>query len=100
MFTSLLTGLSNEVAAEERGDANALVLTVRWVGAAAGTMVCGVIIHAGDKPGHVPSAGSYVLVFSVLVGVTLVGALACAVQLRGVRPPEQAPKPPHFRPHF
>lgn len=33
MFTSLLTGLSNAVAAEERGDANALVLTVRWIGA-------------------------------------------------------------------
>ena len=38
MFTSLLTGLSNAVSAEERGDANALVLTVRWIGAAVGTM--------------------------------------------------------------
>ena len=50
MFTSLLTDLSNEVAAEERGDANALVLTVRWIGAAAGTMVLGVVIHSGEGP--------------------------------------------------
>ena len=47
MFTSLLTGLSNAVAADERGDANALVLTVRWIGAAAGTMALGVIVYAG-----------------------------------------------------
>ena len=57
MFTSLLTGLSNAVGAEERGDANALVLTVRWVGAAAGTMVLGVIILSGDSA--VPSASRY-----------------------------------------
>jgi MFS family permease len=98
MFTSLLTGLSNAVASQERGDANALVLTVRWVGAAAGTMVGGVIIHAGVASGQVPSAGPYATVFTVLAAVTLVGALACAVLLPGG--PQQAPKPPHFRPHF
>jgi MFS family permease len=97
MFTSLLTGLSNAVAPEERGDANALVLTVRWIGAAAGTMVGGVIIHAGVSAGQVPGAGPYATVFTVLVGVTLVGALACVFLLRG---PQQAPKPPHFRLHF
>jgi MFS family permease len=95
MFTSLLTGLSNAVAADERGDANALVLTVRWIGAAAGTMVCGVIIHSGEAPGHLPGPGPYAIVFTVLVGVTLLGALACAVQLRGERQPQEAPKPPH-----
>ena len=54
MFTSLLTGLSNEVPAAQRGDANALVLTVRWIGAAAGTMVLGVVVHseAGAGPGR------------------------------------------------
>ncbi len=98
MFTSLLTGLSNAVEPEERGDANALVLTVRWIGAAAGTMVGGVIIHAGATPGQAPGAGPYATVFTVLVGVTLVGALACAVLLD--RGPHKAPKPPHFRPHF
>jgi hypothetical protein len=63
-------------------------------------MVCGVIIHAGEKPGHVPGAGPYVTVFTLLVVVTLVGALACAIQLRGGRQPQQAPKPPHFPTHF
>jgi MFS family permease len=98
MFTSLLTGLSNAVVPEERGDANALVLTVRWIGAAAGTMVGGVIIHAGATPGRVPGAEPYATVFTVLVCMTLVGALACAVLLRGE--PQPDPKPPHFRPHF
>ncbi len=55
MFTSLLTDLSNEVAAGERGDANALVLTVRWIGAAAGTMILGVVIHAGEAPFPAPA---------------------------------------------
>ena len=41
MFTALLTALSNAVKEDERGDANALVLTIRWVGAAAGAMVHG-----------------------------------------------------------
>jgi MFS family permease len=98
MFTSLLTGLSNAVAPQERGDANALVLTVRWIGAAAGTMVGGVIIHSGATPGQAPGAGPYATVFTVLVGVTLVGALACVFLLPGG--PQQAQKPSHFRPHF
>jgi hypothetical protein len=61
-------------------------------------MVGGVIIHAGVASGQVPSAGPYATVFTVLAAVTLVGALACAVLLPGG--PQQAPKPPHFRPHF
>ena len=81
MFTSLLTGLSNAVAAEERGDANALVLTVRWVGAAAGTMVLGVVIHSGGAT-IVTSAAPYATAFLILAGAALGGALACAVLLR------------------
>ncbi|MGC1851496.1 MAG: MFS transporter [Solirubrobacterales bacterium] len=80
MFTSLLTGLSNAVGAEERGDANALVLTVRWIGAAAGTMVLGVVIHSGE--GATPTAAPYATAFAILTGLALAGALACAVLLR------------------
>lgn len=80
MFTSLLTGLSNEVEASERGEANALVLTVRWVGAAAGTMVLGVVVHA--EPGATPDAAAYGAAFAVAAGMALAGALACAALLR------------------
>jgi MFS family permease len=76
MFTSLLTGLSNAVAAEERGDANALVLTVRWIGAAAGTMVLGVVIHSGE--GATPTAAPYATAFTILAAMALVGAASCA----------------------
>jgi len=79
MFTSLLTDLSNEVAAEERGDANALVLTVRWIGAATGTMVLGVVIHAGK--GSIPGPGPYATALAILSGAALAGALACFVLL-------------------
>ncbi len=83
MFTSLLTGLSNAVAAEERGDANALVLTVRWIGAAAGTMVLGVVIHStGGGGAVVPTASPYADAFVILAAVALAGAVACAVLLR------------------
>lgn len=80
MFTSLLTGLANAVSAEERGDANALVLTVRWIGAAAGTMVLGVIIHSNE--GLTPSATPYATAMAILSAAALAGALACAVLLR------------------
>lgn len=84
MFTSLLTGLANAVAAEERGDANALVLTVRWIGAATGTMVLGVVIHSGN--GAVVSDPSpYAAAFLVLAAAALGGALACALLLRDDR---------------
>jgi MFS family permease len=79
MFTSLLTDLSNVVAAEERGDANALVLTVRWVGAAAGTMVLGVVIHSGA--GATPGAGPYATALTILAFAALLGGLACALLL-------------------
>lgn len=75
MFTALLTGLSNEVEAAERGEANALVLTVRWVGAAAGTMVLGVVVHA--EAGGAPEAAAYGAAFAVAAGMALAGALAC-----------------------
>ncbi len=81
MFTSLLTGLSNAVEAEERGDANALVLTVRWIGAAAGAMVLGVVVHTGG--GVTPTASPYATAFAILAGLALAGALTCAVLLRG-----------------
>lgn len=83
MFTSLLTGLSNAVSAEERGDANALVLTVRWIGAAAGTMVLGVVIHtaAGGSAAPMPTASPYETAFTVEACVALAGALACAFLL-------------------
>ena len=83
MFTSLLTGLSNAVSAEERGDANALVLTVRWIGAAAGTMVLGVVIHtaAGGGAAPMPTASPYETAFTVEACVALLGAFACAFLL-------------------
>ena len=84
MFTSLLTDLSNVVSAEERGDANALVLTVRWIGAAAGTMVLGVVIHSGEG-GLVPEAGPYAAAIAILACMCLFGAVACAVFLRPSR---------------
>jgi MFS family permease len=80
MFTSLLTGLSNLVAPDERGNANALVLTVRWIGAAAGTMVLGVVVHA--EAGAEPTAAAYGAAFAVAAGMALAGALACFVLLR------------------
>lgn len=87
MFTSLLTGLANAVAAEERGDANALVLTVRWIGAAAGTMVLGIVIHSGEK--LVPSATPYAKAVAILAAMAALGALACAVLLRPARDDRQ-----------
>jgi len=99
MFTSLLTGLSNAVGAEERGDANALVLTVRWIGAATGTMVLGAIVYGGSAAGATPTASPYETAFTVLACVALAGALACAVLLRDPSP-GQRPKHHHFRPHF
>ncbi len=80
MFTSLLTGLANAVSAEERGDANALVLTVRWIGAAVGTMALGLVIHSGET--LVPSPDPYATAMAITAGVTLLGALACAFVLR------------------
>jgi EmrB/QacA subfamily drug resistance transporter len=97
MFTSLLTGLSNAVGAEERGDANALVLTVRWVGAAVGTMVLGLVIHSGSEA--TPSASPYATAFAILAATALAGALVCVWLLRDP-PPGQRPKHHHFRPHF
>jgi MFS family permease len=79
MFTSLLTGLSNAVDADERGDANALVLTVRWIGAAAGTMVLGVVIYSGS--GATPDASPYATAFAILASAALAGGLACALLL-------------------
>lgn len=97
MFTSLLTGLSNAVAADERGDANALVLTVRWIGAASGTMVLGVVVYSGGAA--TPTASPYETAFTVLTGVALFGALACAALLREKKGAER-PEHHHFRPHF
>lgn len=99
MFTSLLTGLSNAVAADERGDANALVLTVRWIGAAIGTMVLGVIIYSGGGAGGAPPVSAYVTAFVVLTAVTLAGALATGLLLRDPSA-ERRPEHHHFRPHF
>jgi MFS family permease len=98
MFTSLLTGLSNAVSAEERGDANALVLTVRWIGAAAGAMVLGVIVYS-DGAAAAPTASPYSTAFAVLAAAALAGGLACALLLRDP-PPERRPRHHHFRPHF
>jgi MFS family permease len=81
MFTSLLTGLSNAVPAEERGDANALVLTVRWIGAAVGTMVLGLVIHSGNET-VVTNPDPYAKAFLILAGAALLGAIACALLLR------------------
>jgi len=80
MFTSLLTGLANAVSAEERGDANALVLTVRWIGAAAGTMVLGVVIYSDESV--VPNADPYATAMAILSAAALMGALACFILLR------------------
>jgi MFS family permease len=82
MFTSLLTGLANAVDAGERGDANALVLTVRWIGAAAGTMVLGVVIHSGNGGEAIPSASPYKTAFAILAAAALAGAAACIFLLR------------------
>jgi MFS family permease len=84
MFTSLLTGLSNAVEAEERGDANALVLTVRWIGAAAGTMVLGVVVYSGGGAAT-PDAAPYATAFAILAALALAGALACFTLLREPR---------------
>jgi MFS family permease len=96
MFTTLLTALSNAVGPEERGDANALVLTIRWIGAAAGTMVLGVVIHATER-GGVPTSGGYSAAFLVSAAVVAVGLLACVFLMRG---PESERKPAHHRHHF
>ena len=99
MFTSLLTGLSNAVDADERGDANALVLTVRWVGAAAGTMVLGVVIRTAGGGAEFPGASAYSAAFAVEAGVVLLGGLACALLLRD--PPSRGRhRHHHFRPHL
>ena len=99
MFTSLLTGLSNAVAAEERGDANALVLTVRWIGAAAGTMALGVVLRSAGGDAELPGASAYSAVFLVEAGVVLLGGIACALLLRDP-PAEKRPRHHHFRPHL
>jgi MFS family permease len=99
MFTSLLTGLSNAVGAEERGDANALVLTVRWIGAAAGTMALGVVIHSEGGGSVVTSASPYATAFYILAGAAFAGAVACALLLKG-EATDQRPRHHHFRPHF
>lgn len=99
MFTSLLTGLSNAVSAEERGDANALVLTVRWIGAAAGTMVLGVVLRTASGGAEFPDASAYSAAFAVEAGVVLLGGIACALLLRDPAT-ERRPKHHHFRPHL
>lgn len=99
MFTSLLTGLSNAVSAEERGDANALVLTVRWIGAAAGTMILGVVLRSAGGDAEFPGAAAYGDVFAVETAVVLLGGLACAILLRDPSP-RQEQKHHHFRPHL
>ncbi|HEY6398870.1 MAG TPA: MFS transporter [Solirubrobacteraceae bacterium] len=76
MFTSLLTALSGAVGPAERGDANALVLTVRWIGAAAGTVVLGLVVHAGEHVG-VPDSSGYLRAFLIDAVVTGLGLLAC-----------------------
>ncbi len=90
MFTSLLTGLANAVSASERGDANALVLTVRWIGAATGTMVLGVVVHGGVAAGAQPGASAYADAFWVEAGMALLGCLACVFMLRGAPRPERS----------
>ncbi len=73
MFTSLLTGLSNAVSASERGDANALVLTVRWIGAATGTALLGVVVHSGLSAGQLPGASAYSDAFWIEAAVVALG---------------------------
>ena len=80
MFTALLTALSNAVPAAERGDANALVLTIRWIGAAAGTTVLGVVIRSA--PGGETATAGYSAAFWVEAAVVAIGALACLFLLR------------------
>ncbi len=99
MFTSLLTGLSNAVSASERGDANALVLTVRWVGAATGTAVLGVAVQNGVSAGQLPGASAYSDAFWIEAAVVALGALACVVLLRE-RSGERRLAHRHTRPHF
>jgi predicted MFS family arabinose efflux permease len=99
MFTALLTALSNAVDADERGDANALVLTIRWIGAAAGTMVLGVVIHSTETGAGIPTDSGYSTAFLVAAGAALVGVLACATLLHDP-PPGKQRKQHHFRPHF
>lgn len=92
-FTALLTALSNAVPAAERGDANALVLTVRWIGAAAGAMVLGVVVYGAAAGTAAPTASPYEAAFAVLAAISLVGALACAVLPRN-RAPAGGPERP------
>jgi MFS family permease len=99
MFTSLLTGLANAVEAGERGDANALVLTMRWIGAATGTMVLGVILFTGADSGSSVSGDRYETAFTVLALVALAGALACAILLRDPAPRHDRGRP-RLHPHF
>jgi MFS family permease len=94
MFTSLLTALSNEVTAEERGDANALVLTIRWIGAAAGTVVLGVVVR-GAAGGETAPAG-YADAFWVAAAVVGAGALACFFLLRQPAAKPARRQHPHF----
>ncbi|MDQ6822370.1 MAG: hypothetical protein M3076_18890, partial [Actinomycetota bacterium] len=82
MFTSLLTALSGAVDAEERGDANALVLTIRWIGAAAGTMALGIVVHSGERHG-VPTSSAYLRAFLIDAAVTGLGLLVCLGLDRG-----------------
>lgn len=82
MFTSLLTALSGAVDAEERGDANALVLTIRWIGAAAGTMALGIVVHSGERHG-VPTSSAYLRAFLIDAAVTGLGLLVCLGLERG-----------------
>ena len=99
MFTSLLTGLANAVSASERGDANALVLTVRWIGAATGTMVLGVVVYGGVSAGAQPGVSAYADAFWVEAAMALLGAAACVFMLREV---PRAKNPSHiwFRHHL
>jgi MFS family permease len=94
MFTALLTALSNAVPAAERGDANALVLTIRWIGAAAGTAVLGVVIRSA--PGGESATAGYASAFWVETAIVAIGALACIFLLRD---PSGASKQRHH-PHF
>ena len=100
MFTALVTALSNAVEADERGDANALVLTIRWIGAAAGTMVLGVVIHSTEK-GGVPTDSGYADAF--LVDAARRRRRPARLRLPAPRPAhgaEAAEHRHHHRPHF
>jgi hypothetical protein len=85
MFTSLLTGLSNAVGAEERGDANALVLTVRWIGRPPGRWCSAWSSTSGE--GATPTASPYATAFAILAALALAGAIACAALLGKDRSP-------------